>query len=184
MATITHCRFETRAAFLAAADAAGWPTGPDGDRAPPGGAVDEIGPLFDAPSIGPAGQPVPGVVIDGRWHVNVLWAGDADPALDGFVVEPETPARAFAVPPPPAPPAPPVPDSVAAWKGKAVLAGLGLLDAAEAAVAAAGGTTAIAWAGAAEWGRDSAMLAAMAGALGLTDEQVDGMFRSASAIQG
>lgn len=183
MATITHCRFETRAAFLAAADAAGWPTGPDGDRAPPGGAVDEIGPLFEPPSIGPAGQPVPGVVIDGRWHVNVLWGGDADPALDGFVVEPETPARAFAVPPPPVPPAPPVPASVAAWKGKAVLDAHDLLGVVEAAVAAAGGMVAIAWAGATEWHRDSDFLAQLATAAGLDAAEVDDLFREADAIR-
>lgn len=178
-------RFETRADFLAAAAAAGWSTAPDGTLYAASGAVfDEIGPLIATPTVGAGSRPIPGALLDARWHVNVLWPGTPAEAFAAALVEPAEPARAFALPPLPAPQAAPVPASVAAWKGKAVLASLSLLDAAEAAVAAAGGVTALAWAGSGEWGRESVLLAAMAGALGLTDEQVDQMFRDASAIQG
>jgi hypothetical protein len=72
---------------------------------------------------------------------------------------------------------------VAAWKGKAVLAAHGLLATVEAAVAAAGGMVAIAWAGATEWHRDSDFLAGLAEAVGLTASEIDDLFREADAIR-
>ena len=59
----------------------------------------------------------------------------------------------------------------------------GLLDDVEAAVAAAGGRVQDAWAGAAEWSRDSDFLSNLAVTLGLRADQIDKMFRDASAIQ-
>lgn len=79
---------------------------------------------------------------------------------------------------------PSVPDVIPAWKGKVVLDEMGLLAQVEAIVAQAGGATAIAWNNAAEWVRQSTMLAALATALGLTDAQVDDMFRAAIEIVG
>jgi hypothetical protein len=59
----------------------------------------------------------------------------------------------------------------------------GLLGAVEAAVAAAGGRVQDAWVGAAEWSRDSEVLSNLAVTLGLRADQIDKMFRDASAIQ-
>lgn len=178
-------RFESREAFREAAVAAGWGSGLEGELLPAAGtAFVEIGPLIAAPTMGAAGRPIPGGVIDGRWHVNVLWPGDAEAASFAAArVEPEAPVRAFAVEPAQLPAAPPVPGLVAAWKGKAVLRAMGLLDAAEAAVAAAGGDTAIAWRDAAEWERGSAMLAGMAAVLKLGEAEVDALFRQAAAVK-
>jgi hypothetical protein len=72
----SYHRFLNRAGFLAACDAAGWPRDPlDAARpAPPTGvALVEVGPHIGRPSVGPDGVPVPGDVIDPRWHVNVGW---------------------------------------------------------------------------------------------------------------
>ena len=72
---------------------------------------------------------------------------------------------------------------IPAWKGKVALREAGLLEAVEAAVAAAGGRVRDAWAGASEWSRDSEFLISLAADLGLNVEQVDALFRSAEAIQ-
>jgi hypothetical protein len=76
-----------------------------------------------------------------------------------------------------------VPTSVPAWKGKAALREAGLLDAVEAAIAAAGGRVQDAWAGASEWSRDSEFLLSLAATLGLTVEQIDQIFGKADIIQ-
>ena len=55
--------FPSRAAFLAACDAAGWARGPDGKPMPPAGAtLVEIGPILGQPSIGPNRDAVGGLV--------------------------------------------------------------------------------------------------------------------------
>lgn len=179
-------RFDDRAAFLAACDAADWREGPEGERLCPAGVtVAEVGAIFSSPSVGANGRPIPGALLDARWHVNVLWDGVEPPAeFAAAAVTPEAPTRTFATPPPPVPAEAPVPQVVPAWKGKAVLSQMGLLPAAEAAAAAASGVLAIAWANAAEWGRDSEMLAGMAGVLNLSPAQVDEMFRAAGAMKG
>jgi hypothetical protein len=76
-----------------------------------------------------------------------------------------------------------VPPVIPAWKGKAALREAGLLDAVEAAVAAAGGRVQDAWVGASEWSRDSDFLLSLAGGLSLSQQQVDDMFRAADAIR-
>lgn len=185
MWTTTYHRFLNRAAFLAACDAAGWPRGPDSNPMPPeGAALVEIGPVLAPPSIGSDGVPVPADVLDPHYHVNAAWHGVEMPdAFRADSVAPATPNRCFALLAPPPTFDPPVPTSIPAWKGKAALREAGLLDAAEVAVASAGGRVQDAWAGAAEWSRNSDFLLSLATGLGLTEQQIDDMFRSADAIQ-
>lgn len=71
---------------------------------------------------------------------------------------------------------------VSRFQGRVALSRAGLLDAAEAAAVAAGGETLMAWQEALEWRRTSPTIAALAAALGLTDEQVDDLFRAAADI--
>jgi hypothetical protein len=59
---------------------------------------------------------------------------------------------------------------------------VGLLEAVEEAVAAAGGRTQDAWIGASEWSRDSDLLSSLASVLGPPKAQIDGMFRSTDFI--
>lgn len=119
------------------------------------------------------------VVADGSdWAPD---AGEAIPAGGGVEIGWLWDGAEFAPPPPPAPP---VPAQVALWQARAVLAQQGLLDAARAAVAASGNTVLKAvW----EYGnvitRDSPGLADLAAALGLTDEQVDNLFRAAAVLK-
>ena len=186
MAETKHYRFASRSAFRAAAAAAGWVGGLDGDlMPPPGGAFDEIGPLFAPTTVDEGNRPVQGEVIDPRWHVNVLW-GDVAPheAFAAARVTPEAPARVFAVPPPPPPVVLQPPRVVAAWKGREVLKRRGLLDDAQAAAEAVGGMALLAWNEAAEWELDSVLLAGMASALSLSRGAVEAMFVETLSIQG
>lgn len=68
------------------------------------------------------------------------------------------------------------------FQARAALHVAGLLAQVEAAVAAADPLVQIAWADAVEFYRDSPTIAALQGAVGLTDEQVDDLFRSAAQI--
>ena len=68
------------------------------------------------------------------------------------------------------------------FQAKAALMQAGLLDAAEAAIAASDTLTRLAWAEAVEYRRDSPAIASIAAALGLTDAQVDDLFRAAMQI--
>lgn len=91
----TYHAFPSRAAFLAACDAAGWARGPDGKPTPPAGAtLQEIGPIVAPPRLDADGTPVPGDALDPRYHVNAARhravcgvppsrddAGDAEPQL-------------------------------------------------------------------------------------------------------
>jgi hypothetical protein len=185
MWTTTYHRFLNRAAFLAACDAAGWPRGPDNSPMPPEqAALVEIGPLVAPPGLEANGIPIPGEVLDPRHHVNAAWHGlEVPEAFRAAAVAPATPNRCFALPAPPPAVASPVPATIPAWKGKAALREAGLLDAVEAAVAAAGGRVHDAWAGASEWSRDSDFLLILAEGLGLPSGQVDALFRSADAMQ-
>lgn len=130
------------------------------------------------------------VVLDGR-VVNLAavadgsdWAPDAGeviPAGAGVEIGWLWDGADFA--PPPVPP-PPVPAQVALWQARAALAQQGLLDAASAKVAASGNPVLTAvW----EYGnvitRASPGLALLAGALGLTEAQVDDLFRAAAALE-
>ena len=70
-----------------------------------------------------------------------------------------------------------------AFQGRAALSDAELLTAAQTAVDAAGGITALAWEYAIEWKRTSPMIAALSAVLELTDEQVDDLFRAAMEIE-
>ena len=75
-----------------------------------------------------------------------------------------------------------VPASVSARQARLALLAAGLLDQVEAAVATAGGSVRIEWEYATVNERASPLLAAIAGALGLTDAQVDALFIAAAAF--
>lgn len=79
------------------------------------------------------------------------------------------------------PTAPRAPDAVPAWAAKAILHEAGLLTAAEAAAAGAGGAWPFRFAGAATWARADVQALAM-NALGLSEQQVDEMLMAAAAL--
>lgn len=96
-------------------------------------------------------------------------------------------------PPPPEPePEPPTEEELLAaeragmvcsrFQAKAALHAAGLLDQVEAALEQADPLAQLAWADAVEFRRNSPTIAALAGAIGLTDEQIDDLFRSAMEI--
>jgi hypothetical protein len=85
------------------------------------------------------------------------------------------------VAPPAPPPAPPV-KVITMRKARRALHGAGLLDAVEAAVAAADKTVQIDWDTATEVERDWPALITMQAALGLTDAQIDDLFIQASQL--
>lgn len=68
------------------------------------------------------------------------------------------------------------------FQARAALHLAGMLPAAETAVAAEGPIVRIAWADAAQFRRDSPSIASLAAKLGLTDVQVDDLFRSGMQI--
>ncbi len=72
--------------------------------------------------------------------------------------------------------------SVTRAQGRVALHNAGLLDSAEAAVAAGGKVLQITWEDATIWYRKSAMIADIADALGLTDDDVDQLFKDAAAV--
>lgn len=91
----------------------------------------------------------------------------------------------------PVPPTPTPEEALAAWRDTAevsrfqafaALYAIDKLDDAEAAVAAAGGLTVIAWQNAQVFKRTSPMMNALAPALGLDDEALDDLFVSAAEI--
>jgi len=181
----TYHRFPTRGTFVEACIAAGWQISAGVPDLPHGVALDILGPLIGPSTISAEGCPVPGNVLDSRYHVNLAWhAQEMDPVFAASQILPDILSRGWdlASQSPPGPP--PVPASVPAWKGKAALREAGLLEAVEAAVAAAGGRAQDAWTGASEWGRGSEFLGDLAAALGLSAEQVDQMLREADAIHG
>ncbi len=184
----TYHRFASRAAFLAACDDAGWERDPlDAKRPlpPPTVGIHELGPLVARPTMDDDGNPIPGDVIDPRFHVNAAWAnGVCHEAFAASRVEVATPARTFGFTPPPPPPPPVVPAVIPSWKAKDWLRQQGKLAAAEAVAVAAGGTALMAWQHASEWHRDGALVGALAGALMFTEEDIDAAFVAADAIKG
>jgi len=183
---MTTChRFTNRAAFLATCAQAGWEYPPGQDpELPHGVTVDIIGPLIGPASVGDGGVPIGGEVIDPRYHVNLAWHGrEPDATFQVSLVVPVTPSRGWDITAPPVA-HPPVPPVIPAWKGKAALREAGLLKSVEAAIAATGGRVQDAWTGASEWERTSDFLLSLAAGLGLTDDQIDAMFRDADAMRG
>ncbi|AZB63859.1 hypothetical protein EBL87_08960 [Cereibacter sphaeroides] len=71
---------------------------------------------------------------------------------------------------------------VSRFQAKAALHAAGRLADVERAVAAADPITRIAWTDAGEFRRSSPTIAALAAAVGMTDEEVDNLFRSAAEI--
>lgn len=86
----------------------------------------------------------------------------------------------------PSPPAR-VPREIPNWRAKAMLAGMGLLDAVGSAINALPEpdrtVAALAWAGDAKLARHGKTVLALAPALGLTDAQVDALFIAAEGIE-
>lgn len=75
------------------------------------------------------------------------------------------------------------PDVVKMWQARAVLRNAGLFDAVNAAITASGNAAwQEAWEYAPEISRSSPMVQAMGGALGLSAEQIDGLFAQAAAL--
>lgn len=144
----------------------------------------EIGPIIAPPSIDGDGAPVPGDVLDARYHINGAWHGmDPPEVFQAVAVTPTTPNRSFFLPPTPPPVEPLVPAMIPAWKGKVVLREAGLLGEVDAAITAAGGRLQDAWVGASEWERNSEFLSELAVTLGLSAGAVDQMFRDADVTQ-
>lgn len=69
------------------------------------------------------------------------------------------------------------------FQAKAALAAAGLLSAAEAAVAQADPIAQLAWAEAVEFRRSSPTIVALGAAIGLTETQIDDLFRAAMVIE-
>lgn len=72
-----------------------------------------------------------------------------------------------------------MPQVVTRRQAKRALLAAGLLDDADAAIAQAGEEAQIDWADALEFRRDNPLITAIGGALGLTSEQIDDLFRAA-----
>lgn len=78
-------------------------------------------------------------------------------------------------------PAPtPIPQSVTRAQAKLALNAAGLLSGAEAAIANAGTEAQIYWADALVFERDHPLIASIGGALGLSEAQIDDLFRDAA----
>ena len=96
-------------------------------------------------------------------------------------------AEGFELVPVPLPPPPPVPGEIANWRAKAVLGLAGMLPAVENALNAmpepARTVALAAWNGGADLARNGPTVLALSATLGLTDAQVDDMFRQASALE-
>lgn len=82
----------------------------------------------------------------------------------------------------PTPPPAPVPAEVPQWQARRALLAAGLLTAVEAAVAAASQDIQITWEYAPNIVRNSPFVTSMAAALGLTDAQLNDLFRAAAEI--
>lgn len=80
-------------------------------------------------------------------------------------------------------PPPPVPQSVSRFQARAAMHVAGLLDQVEAAIAQADTLAQMAWTDAVEFRRDSPTIAALAAQIGLTDAEIDALFRAAAEIE-
>jgi hypothetical protein len=130
------------------------------------GRVENVGIIYDGYVADPAITLVP--IPDGL-EVSIGWLYDGE---------------TFS-PPPPTPQ--PVPETVTARQARLALLRAGLLDSVDAALAALPDpqerrAAQIEWEYATEIRRDSPLIAALAPLLGLTDEQVDDLFRAAAGL--
>lgn len=115
-----------------------------------------------------------GNIIDGG-HVVVV--EQDHPRWGEFVAS--GPAPYVAPDPEPAP----VPEKVSRYQARAALYGAGLLGAVDIAVAASDPLVQMAWADAGEFRRNSPAINTLGAALGLTDAQIDDLFRVAAGIE-
>ena len=122
----------------------------------------------------------------GTWPVDGAEVSDEDCAALfaaqslGKQIVPDENGYPVAVNPPPAVPV--VPSSVSPAQARLALLGASLLSQVEAIVGAADQATQIAWNNASVIERNSPTVAALAGALGLTDAQLDDLFTTAASI--
>lgn len=68
------------------------------------------------------------------------------------------------------------------FQGRMALINASLMEQVQSAIDAADETTKTAWEYALEWKRNSPMISSLAATLGMTDEQIDGLFRAAMLI--
>jgi hypothetical protein len=136
----------------------------------------------------PAPLPFRIYLADGRTRTNPSSFTAAEIADAGYVEAPEPPAfdpeteqllwdGAWSVVPLPPPP---VPDAVTPAQAKLALHAAGLLDAAEVAVATAGVEAQIYWTSALTFERQHPLILSIGAALGLTEAQIDDLFRDAA----
>ena len=136
----------------------------------------------------PDGSLPPGVDVAALEAAGVLIVRPVEPPREpGFVaVEGEPEQRdgvwwqAWRLEPAPPPEPPPVPQSVTPLQARRALRGAGLMPAVEAALAQADDDARDAWEYAIEVRRDDPLLAAMAAQIGLTDADLDALFRDAA----
>ena len=122
---------------------------------------------------------------------NAVFAYEADGSQDAFILPdlvPITEEEADALRFPPVDPAVALATEragmvVSRMQARIALHNAGHLAAVEAAVATADPVTQIAWSDAQEFRRSSPTIAALAGAVGLTDEALDDLFRAAALIE-
>lgn len=75
-----------------------------------------------------------------------------------------------------------VPSSITPRQAKLALLNIGMLDSVETAIAAAGKAAQIEWENAISFERTSPLLSSICNSLGLTSEQLDGLFITASSL--
>ena len=111
------------------------------------------------------------------FHPSLIWV----PAAVGVAIGYSYREGAFT---PPVPPVPStlVPRSVSPLQARRALLAAGLLSQVQTAVAGADQETQLAWEFATSVDRDSAVVASLAAALGLSPAQLDALFTSAAAI--
>lgn len=125
-------------------------------------------------------------VIQAGSVINVIEA-DADFTLEGFdlvasdIAGPGWSYDGVDFHPPPPEPAP-VPPSISPLQARRALRAAGLIDEVNVAVSSADADTQDAWEYATEIRRDNEIIAAMAAQFGLTDAQVDDLFRAGAAL--
>lgn len=121
-----------------------------------------------------AAAPIDGVSV-GLWHDRSTWRiSFTEEATEAQRDAAQAVLEAFD------PDAPVVPQSVAPYQARRALNAAGLREAAEAAIAGASQDVRDAWEYALVIERESSFIAAIGGALGLTDQQVDDLFIAAA----